>query len=156
MRSARIAGAMLIVLVIGASAQAALRTVTVDETTLRFKPDTLVIHVGDIVQWVNPAGNIMGHTSTSGTGSGDPNSGKHWNLGPFGPGTSVQHRFTGPGTYPYYCIPHELSGMKAQIIVLNAVDATGTGAKAALVALLLLVGGYAIWKRRAVPAQSGS
>lgn len=152
MRGLRLAGAGLIVLALGASAHAAVRTVTVDETTLRFKPDTLVVHVGDIVQWVNPAGNAMSHTSTSGTGSTDPSSGNHWNLGPFAPGSSVQHQFTGAGSYPYYCIPHEISGMKGRIVVLNAVDATGGSAKMALVALLVLIGAYAIWRRRAVSA----
>src|SRR3972149_67927 len=133
MRGARIAAAAVVVLVLGGSAHAAVKVVTVDEVTLRFTPDPLVVHVGDVVQWVNPTGNAMPHTSTSGTGSADPNSGKKWNLGPFSPGTSVQHAFGAVGTYPYYCIPHELSGMKGTIVVVSAVGATGKAAKAALV-----------------------
>ena len=152
MRGARIASAVLMVLALSGSAGAEVKVVRVDEVTLRFKPDTLVVHIGDIVQWVNPSGNIMSHTSTSGTGSTDPNSGKRWNLGPFAPGTSVQHKFGAVGIYPYYCIPHELSGMKGRIIVVAAVPSTGTGAKMALIGLILGIGAYAIWKWRVARA----
>jgi hypothetical protein len=42
--------------------------------------------------------------------------------------------------------------MKGKIVVISAVGATGTAAKAALITLLLLAGGYAIWRRRTAVA----
>ena len=115
--------------------------------SFQFVPQQLVIHRGDIVEWRNQT--AVSHTSTSGTGSGDPQSGLRWNSGIVSPGGTFQYAFTALGTYPYYCIPHEFAGMTGQITVIAEVPATDTYGKYALIALLLAFGAFVVWRRRA-------
>ncbi len=85
-----------------------------------FVPDSVKIAAGDTVQWYQINGE---HTSTSGTGSGDPNAGDLFN-GPFGSGpTNLEYQFNIPGTFTNFCIPHEFFGMKGKIVVTPSVAA---------------------------------
>lgn len=83
--------------------------------------DTVKIAVGDQVvwKWVNG-----GHTITSGTGSSDPQSGLLFNQPSDLTHTFFAFTFNTPGTIPYYCINHELFGMKGVVVVQ---DLTGVG-----------------------------
>jgi plastocyanin len=65
---------------------------------MKFPADTVVISAGQAVRWNNT--DPLGHTITFGAASGEANSG----LIP--PNGAYVHRFTRPGTYPYYCTPH--------------------------------------------------
>jgi len=114
--------------------------------SFQFVPNQLVIHEGDVVEWRNAS--AVSHTSTSGTGSADPESGKRWDSGLLGPGGTFQHVFTTVGTYDYYCVPHELSGMSGQITVIASVPSTNWYGKAGLIALLLALGAMVMWRRR--------
>lgn len=89
---------------------------------LRFVPDTIRIRAGQAVRWTN--GSNIVHTVTD-----DPRLARHAGDGrlppgaaPFSsgnvqPGASYVHRFRVPGVYHYFCIPHELDGMVAVIVV---------------------------------------
>ncbi len=108
-------------------------TVVVEATMVggfgRFVPDSVVIHPGDTVQWKNME-MFMAHTSTSGTGSADPNSGVLWNSGSLGPGGTFKHVFNVSGAFDYYCIFHELEGMFGKVVVCDCPfpgDADGGG-----------------------------
>lgn len=103
------------------AAQAAIVKVGGKETpTPGFVPDSVKIAAGDTVQWYQIDGE---HTSTSGTGSGDPNAGQMFN-GPFGSGpVNFEFPFNTPGSYSDFCIPHEAFGMKGKIVVTPAVAA---------------------------------
>ena len=97
------------------SAAVAAHVVAIDDGTPRFEPATVTIQQGQTVEWVWDTGD---HTVTSGTGSSDPNAGLMLNssLNMFVP--AVQLAFNTPGTYPFFCVPHELMGMTMTVTVL--------------------------------------
>jgi plastocyanin len=85
---------------------------TVHIVGMKFVPATLKIKPGTTVVWYNPTN--MLHTSTSGTNC---NPDGKWNSGFINQGKYFKHTFKTAGRYPYFCLPHCLSGMKGMIIV---------------------------------------
>lgn len=90
--------------------------------TLKFTPHQVTVHVGDTVVWHN--GSALSHTVTDvpklASQAGDatlPKGAKPFNSGYINPGQSYSHTFTVPGTYHYFCIPHEATGMTGVVIV---------------------------------------
>lgn len=96
---------------------------------LTFDPRSLSVRVGTTVEWVNE-GRIE-HTVTAREKS-LPDGAEYFASGGFatekaartnlaagllGPDETFQHTFEVPGTYEYYCIPHEGSGMIGSIRV---------------------------------------
>jgi plastocyanin len=91
-------------------------------TLLNFTPDDLTIVEGQTVEWRNRS--IMDHTVTA-----DPKLAKNpanaalppgaepFNSGEVDPGQVYRRTFTVPGTYRYFCIPHEGQGMVATLRV---------------------------------------
>ena len=85
-----------------------------------FSPSALSIRVGDTVHWVWEAG---GHTVTSGTGGNaddlfcSPSDASCAGAQTSRLGSTYDHVFTTPGTFPYFCRPHFGSGMTATIDV---------------------------------------
>lgn len=102
---------------------ASAKTITVGMTdSLHFTPHTVTIHKGDTVVWKN--GSLLTHTVTDvpklAVKQGDatlPKGAKPFNSGYLNPGQSFSHTFTVPGTYHYFCIPHEAVGMLGVVIV---------------------------------------
>lgn len=94
---------------------------------LVFDPDPVVIGAGQAVHWTTTG--TVAHTSTSGTGPEDPQSGQLWDSGLLGTAESFTYQFESAGTYPYYCIPHFAQGMMGTVIVcdLEGGDANGDG-----------------------------
>lgn len=98
-------------------------TVVVTMTdTLAFEADSVVIHVGGTILWKNTS--VLIHTSTDDPASaaieGDavlPEGADPWNSGQLKPGESFARTFTVPGLYRYFCVPHEVAGMKGVIRV---------------------------------------
>jgi plastocyanin len=91
--------------------------------TIRFSPDTLRIGAGQTVEWSNVSVAI-GHTVTAlpGRASDDahvslPRGAAPFDSGNIPPGGTWRRRFDVPGTYLYYCTPHELAGMVGVIVV---------------------------------------
>ena len=81
---------------------------------IKFVPGDLQVKVGTEVSFTNAGGGP--HTVTGGAGSPDPNS--PIGNGPLSTeGATIKVKFDKPGTYPYYCIPHESLGMKGQVVV---------------------------------------
>lgn len=88
--------------------------------TFSFSPQTLRIKTGDTVEWRNTS--FMTHTVTD-----DPQ--KNPSLATVPPGAIAfdsgripsgqvfRQKFTTPGTYRYYCIPHDDLGMTGTIVV---------------------------------------
>ncbi len=76
--------------------------------------DTVRISVGDSILWLRVS---LTHTVTSGTGSSDPQAGALFEgqLSSFS--TRFTHTFTSPGTFPFFCRPHELSNMRGVVVV---------------------------------------
>jgi plastocyanin len=90
--------------------------------SMKFDPDRAVIEAGQTVLWNNTSD--LAHTVTA-----DPAKAKNkedcnlpaganpFDSGIIRPGQTYFQTFTVPGTYKYFCIPHETMGMIGQIIV---------------------------------------
>ncbi len=85
--------------------------VTVDmNDRLRYEPAEIVISVGDTVEWRNVG--LIRHTVTGRRGIPE-----EFDSGWIADGETFRRTFTKPGTYAYYCRPHERAGMIGKIIV---------------------------------------
>ena len=89
---------------------------------LRFEPAQMTVPVGSTVVWTN-RGTIQ-HTVTDDQSkaankadAGLPAGAQAWDSGNIDPGKTFERTFTMPGTYKYFCIPHESAGMLGTVIV---------------------------------------
>jgi plastocyanin len=77
-----------------------------------FRPDELEVAAGTEVVWTNDGRNV--HNVL-------PVEGDDWGVeaGDFEPGDEYRHRFTEPGTHPYYCSLHGTTtrGMVGTVVV---------------------------------------
>ena len=94
-----------------------------------FQPETVTVGSGGTVAWTNDSD--VGHTVTAyedkippeasffASGGFDSEAAARNNLsdGMVAPGESYEHTFEESGTYEYYCIPHESSGMVGTVEV---------------------------------------
>jgi plastocyanin len=87
-----------------------------------FEPKTITVKAGDTVVWKNVSD--MSHSATdvsnlaaSATDAAVPPNAKEFDSGLIAPGKEFSHTFTVPGTYKYFCIPHEALGMVGTVIV---------------------------------------
>jgi len=93
-----------------------------------FSPATVTILQGDTVRWSWVAGS---HTVTSGSGAAAPGSGILFDAPSTSSNTIFSFRFNTPGTFLYFCRPHEFIGMTGTVIVdpvpVTLPDADGDG-----------------------------
>ena len=87
-----------------------------------FEPKTITVKTGDTVVWKNVSD--MTHSITdvssqaaSAADAAVPPNAKEFDSGLIEPGKEYSHTFTVPGTYKYFCIPHEAVGMLGTVIV---------------------------------------
>jgi plastocyanin len=87
-----------------------------------FEPKTITVKTGDTVVWKNVSD--MPHTVTdvpslaaTAQDAALPPNAKEFDSGLISPGKDYSHTFTVPGTYKYFCIPHEAAGMLGTVIV---------------------------------------
>ncbi|PHS22054.1 MAG: copper-binding protein [Robiginitomaculum sp.] len=113
----------LLVPAVTANAQSggAVKVVTMNDA-MQFVPARLTVHSGDQVEWRN--GSVLIHTVTADPALASEASSVNLPAGasPFNSGNikaqgTFQHTFTTPGTYKYFCIPHEGVGMVGEIVV---------------------------------------
>lgn len=80
-----------------------------------YAPETIVVQVGETVQWTNVTGGTK-HTITADGGAFDSNEVR---AGGIDGGLSFSHVFTQTGRYPYHCMLHTSShpGMKGIVVV---------------------------------------
>jgi plastocyanin len=108
---------------------------TVEMTSgLKYDPETITVSVGDTVTWKNTGS--VGHSVTAyedkipdgaayfASGGFDSESAARdaytpgdADSGDIPGGESYEHTFDTAGTYEYFCIPHESSGMKGTVEV---------------------------------------
>ena len=88
----------------------------------RYSPQKLSIQVGETVEWQNVS--RARHTVTANRALAKdpahvalPEGAKPFDSGMIGPGDRWRHTFEVPGTYKYFCIPHEQLGMVGEIEV---------------------------------------
>lgn len=89
---------------------------------MTFEPRTLRITAGQTVRWENTSG--LTHTVTADPALAKdqrnaevPQGAQPFDSGRLAPGSSFTHTFDTPGTYRYFCQPHEEQGMVGEIIV---------------------------------------
>lgn len=94
------------------AAVATIVTMTID----RFVPERVTVRLGGVVEWRNT--NIVWHTITadperaaSRSNVALPPGAETFHSGEVWPGEVYRRTFTVPGTYKYFCQPHEAHGM---------------------------------------------
>jgi len=93
--------------------------------SFRFDPDTVTIHAGETVEWRNQS--HFRHTVTDDprmaaqpNDAALPAGAEAFSSQQIPPGGSYRHTLSVPGTYRYFCMPHEGIGMLGKIVVLPA------------------------------------
>ena len=87
-----------------------------------YAPEKVAIKVGDTVEWVN-SGQTVHSVSTSAANAQNPKDtsmpkgATAFDSGFIPPGGDYSYTFTMPGTYRYFCLPHEKAGMVGVIVV---------------------------------------
>lgn len=97
--------------------------VTVGMTNaLKFTPDTVRIKAGQTVLWKNSS--LLVHSVTADPSEGTiegsvklPKGARSFNSGLMDPEEIFEHTFNKPGSYTYFCIPHEAARMRGVVIV---------------------------------------
>lgn len=110
-------------LVVGRSAEAGTTLVTVGMTDrLTFEPKAISMQAGETVTWKNTSQLI--HTVTADASkAGKPSSvelpegATPFDSGTMQPGATFSHTFDTPGTYRYFCIPHQGANMVGTVTV---------------------------------------
>lgn len=101
-------------------------SVAVVEVTMtdqvEFEPSTVTIKPGQTVEWTNPSRLV--HTVTADPEKAAnrehvqlPGEAETFDSGVIRPAETYRQTFTVPGSYRYFCIPHEAAGMVGEIVV---------------------------------------
>jgi len=96
--------------------------VKMTDTEPFYTPVKVAIRVGDTVQWVN-SGDTVHSVSTNAANeqilndASIPKGAEAFDSGFIPPGGNYSYTFTVPGTYHYFCLPHEKAGMVGVIVV---------------------------------------
>jgi len=117
-RVAKGTGLGLAALGLALSAQAAQVKAGKDGGGLEFDPSTVTIKAGESVTWVNNVGfphNVVFDEDDIPEGA-DVNSLSHEDY-LNAPGQKVTSKFSKPGSYGYYCEPHQGAGMTGKVVV---------------------------------------
>jgi plastocyanin len=87
-----------------------------------FEPKTITVKAGDTLVWKNASS--MSHSVTDvpslaiqAKDAALPANAKEFNSDLIPPGKDWSHTFSVPGTYNYFCIPHEALGMVGTVVV---------------------------------------
>jgi plastocyanin len=87
-----------------------------------YEPEKLTIKAGQTVEWVND-GDTVHSVSTEAANAQNPkdvsmpNGANAFDSGFLPPGAKYDYTFTVPGTYKYFCLPHEQAGMNGVVTV---------------------------------------
>lgn len=97
---------------------------------LKYEPAEITVKAGEAVRWKNES--LVTHTVTADPSKARrandaslPPGAKPFNSGDISSGGTFEYTFTVPGTYRYFCIPHESMGMVGVVIVKPAASAAG-------------------------------
>ncbi len=90
--------------------------------SMTFDPKTVTIKAGETVVWKNVSDLTHSVTddpalATSAQDAALPPGAEKFNSGLLSGGKEFSHTFKFPGTYKYFCIPHEEAGMVGTVVV---------------------------------------
>lgn len=90
--------------------------------SMKFEADTVKISAGETVKWENSS--LLAHTVTGDPAESSiegsaklPEGAEPFDSGMMDPEETFSHTFEVPGTYQYFCIPHEGTKMYGWVIV---------------------------------------
>jgi plastocyanin len=99
-------------------------TIRMEDTPLGgiYDPAKLTVPVGTTVQWKNYGQQVHDATdlrdaALRASDAAYPSGAEPFDSGDMQPGQTFSYTFTVPGTYKYFCIPHEFGGMTGEVIV---------------------------------------
>jgi plastocyanin/uncharacterized membrane protein len=99
---------------------------------LKFIPDRITIEAGQTVLWKNEPSDLP-HTVTADPELAKdpknvqlPEGAEPFNSGELKAGETYTHTFHVPGKYIYFCVPHEIAGMVAEVEVQPAGESQGS------------------------------
>jgi plastocyanin len=89
---------------------------------MEYTPDTVRVQAGETVRWENDSAVMHTVTADPEEAINDesvrlPDGASTFNSGNMTPEQTFEHTFEVPGTYRYFCIPHEAVGMVGTVIV---------------------------------------
>lgn len=87
-----------------------------------YEPAKITVKVGEPVQWINNGKAVHSVTlvpddAQNPKDASEPAGAKTFDSGFMPPGGTFSYTFTVPGTYHYFCVPHEKAGMVGVVTV---------------------------------------
>ncbi len=87
-----------------------------------YEPAKVTIKVGDSVKWTNTGQTLHSVTlvpadAQNPSSVSEPKGAATFDSGFMPPGGTFSYTFTVPGTYKYFCVPHEKAGMVGEVVV---------------------------------------
>lgn len=92
------------------------------DTPAVYEPAHVTVKVGEPVQWINTGKSVHSVTlvpddAQNPKDASEPAGAKTFDSGFMPPGGTFSYTFTVPGTYHYFCVPHEKAGMVGVVTV---------------------------------------
>jgi plastocyanin len=92
------------------------------DTPAVYEPAKVTVKVGQPVEWINTGKNVHSVTLVPDDAQNpkdvsEPTGATTFDSGFMAPGGKFTHTFTVPGTYHYFCVPHEKAGMVGVVVV---------------------------------------
>lgn len=92
------------------------------DTPAVYEPAKVTVKVGEPVEWVNTGKNVHSVTLVPSDAQNpkdvsEPKGAPTFDSGFMAPGGKFTYTFTVPGTYHYFCVPHEKAGMVGMVVV---------------------------------------
>ncbi|MHB8384310.1 MAG: cupredoxin domain-containing protein [Candidatus Binataceae bacterium] len=117
-------GAVLALALLPNPARAATGPVVIKmgDTPAVYEPTHVSVKVGEPVEWINTGKTVHSVTlvpddAQNPKDASEPKGAKTFDSGFMPPGGTFSYTFTVPGTYHYFCVPHEKAGMVGVVSV---------------------------------------
>jgi len=117
---AAVAGLALLPAPAGAAAQSVM--IKMGDTPAVYEPAKVTVKVGQSVEWISTGKNVHSVTLVPDDAQnpkdvGEPKGAATFDSGFMAPGSKFGYTFSVPGTYHYFCVPHEKAGMVGVVVV---------------------------------------
>jgi plastocyanin len=87
-----------------------------------YTPEKVTIKAGETIEWINDGDTIHSVSTEAGNAQNPkdvslPAGAQPFDSGFVAPGGKYDYTFRVPGTYHYFCLPHEMAGMVGTVVV---------------------------------------